>query len=152
MNIMTNKQCKMEHDWLVLQRNWIWWLDLSVSLMLGTHCAITCDNFEVPIAKREKIAWKGFNLCIKRAIAVSHRAMWTRGLNVCCYLNLFGYTLFIAEMLIIILSFRLLDYHPSINEVNKQYHLCRVGHKTDFPKGSNYFTRYFCKKYQTIKI
>ena len=51
---------------------------------LGSHCAITCDNFEDPIAKCNYIkhvwycrAWKKFNLCIKRAIVVSYRAMWT---------------------------------------------------------------------------
>ena len=42
-------------------------------IKLGSHCAITCDNFEVPIAKCDNIknvwycrAWKRSNLCINQ--------------------------------------------------------------------------------------
>ena len=46
-------------------------MDLFKTIKPGSHCAMNCDNFKVPIAKRS-------NLCIKWAITVSYHAMWTR--------------------------------------------------------------------------
>ena len=57
----------------------------TVCIKLGSHCATTCDIFEVPIAKCDDTkhvwychAWKRSNLCIKGAISVGYRAMWTQ--------------------------------------------------------------------------
>ena len=42
---------------------WSWFLKL------GSHCAITCDNFEVPIAKRDNIKHVWYSKCASKELS-----------------------------------------------------------------------------------